>query len=243
MYHHSRERRAIRSSHKSYRSGNGDQRIEFISDLRAILHDEGNRFRDGLGLVGFEGTGDHGGRLTGGGEHEFEGNLFLLDFAAIAHEISGDDNDDESSYVDEESDETNRKAQVSKIRVLVVDDEQGNLDTFYRVFRKHFSIVTERSPIQAIERVKSQEFDIVVLDYSMHELNGKELLACIREFRPELPCLFVTAYAEVEEVQDAARELGVNRLIMKPWEKDDLEHWINSTVRVCKIKKASERPS
>ena len=56
----------------------------------------------------------------------------------------------------------------------------------------------------------------------MPAMDGRELLLRARQLYPEIPCIFVTAYAELESVREAARANGVVKLLTKPWDKEAL---------------------
>lgn len=47
-------------------------------------------------------------------------------------------------------------------------------------------------------------------------MDGASFVAKLRESQPRLPCLFLTAYAELEVVRSASRQHGVSAVIMKP---------------------------
>jgi CheY-like chemotaxis protein len=128
-------------------------------------------------------------------------------------------------------------------RVLVIDDEPGNLFTFRRVFASLYDITLASSGREALLRLDAatgdQAFDVVLLDFAMPEMNGAQLLAALREKHPALPCLFLTAYAELEDVKSVSGRYRVAAVIMKPWEKDDVERRIEHALRLSKTKRAT----
>jgi response regulator RpfG family c-di-GMP phosphodiesterase len=128
-------------------------------------------------------------------------------------------------------------------RVLLIDDEPGNLFTFRRVFASKYDITLASSGKEALMRLDAatgdQAFDVVLLDFAMPEMNGARFLAALREKHPTLPCLFLTAYAELEEVKNVSGRYRVAAVIMKPWEKDDVERRIEHALRLSKMKRAT----
>ena len=127
-------------------------------------------------------------------------------------------------------------------RLLVVDDEPGNLFTFKRVLRLVYDITLASSASQALEALQrsggATSFDVLVADYGMPVMNGAELLLKVRQSHPALPCIFLTAYAELDEVKAASRKYGVAAVIMKPWERADVERWVDHSIRIARMKRS-----
>jgi CheY-like chemotaxis protein len=127
-------------------------------------------------------------------------------------------------------------------RLLVVDDEPGNLFTFKRVLRLVYDVTLASSAAQALDALErasaATSFDVLLVDYGMPVMNGADLLMKVRLDHPDLPCIFLTAYAELEEVKAAARKYGVVAIIMKPWERADVEHWVDHSIRIARMKRS-----
>ena len=126
-----------------------------------------------------------------------------------------------------------------KPAVLVVDDEPGNLFTFRRVFASQYDITLASSSKEALLRldaaIDERAFDVVLVDFAMPEMNGAEFLTAMRKKHPLLPCLFITAYAELDKVKSASGRYHVAAIILKPWEKDDVERRIEHALRHSKV--------
>lgn len=106
--------------------------------------------------------------------------------------------------------------------VLAVDDESGNLFTLQRVLRRRYEVVMASSSAEALRILKRRDVDVLVTDYAMPEMDGRQLLEAARKRSPGLPCIFVTAYAELASVREVARENGVVKLLAKPWDAQTL---------------------
>lgn len=122
-------------------------------------------------------------------------------------------------------------------RVLVVDDEHANLSTFQRALRLRCEVKTATSGESALRLLQENPVDVLVTDYAMPGMNGRELLHKARLLLPGLPCILVTAYAELDEVRDAARTSGVVKVLMKPWDKETLFYWINHCAGIASMRK------
>ena len=124
---------------------------------------------------------------------------------------------------------------------MVVDDEPSNLFTFQRALRSEFDVVMASEPEEALGLLSRRSFDVLVLDFAMPGMNGQQLLEKARAIDPDIPCIFVTAYAELHSVRDAARNNGVVKLLMKPWEKDTLTRWLYHCTSMVRMKKTVGR--
>jgi DNA-binding NtrC family response regulator len=82
------------------------------------------------------------------------------------------------------------------IDVLVVDEDEDMLDlteTFLERESDQITVTTEKHPPTAAERASSGEFDCVVSDLRMPEMDGIELSQHLSEQRPDLPVFLFTA--------------------------------------------------
>lgn len=103
------------------------------------------------------------------------------------------------------------------IDVLVVDEDPDVLEltgTFLERESDRISVETEASAIAAIERIDDREFDCIVSDFRMPEMNGLELFETVDEEYPDLPFFLFSAAADSEE-GERAREAGVDDFVQK----------------------------
>ncbi len=106
--------------------------------------------------------------------------------------------------------------------ILFVDDELMLQKIFDRlVSRNNMKVTCCSSAVQAVDALKKQEFDLVVTDFMMPDMDGLELLAHIRQEYPDLGVIMVTAHANV---QHAVRTMqaGAIDYIAKPFQPDVL---------------------
>jgi putative two-component system response regulator len=103
-------------------------------------------------------------------------------------------------------------------KILAVDDEPFNLDLIEAAFIEYdnVEIVNARDGFEALDIIAKDEFDVVLLDISMPDMDGMEVLQKIRadERLSELPILMVTANSEIE---NEALELGATDFLAKPY--------------------------
>ncbi len=109
-------------------------------------------------------------------------------------------------------------------RILMVDDEQMIADLGTRILGQlGYHVVTRTSAIDAIEVFRSSpdQFDLVITDYAMPDLNGIELATKILEIRQNVPVIVCTAGRD-RIADHAARSLGIQAFVMKPLDRRQL---------------------
>lgn len=101
-------------------------------------------------------------------------------------------------------------------RLLLVDDEAAirELHTLYFQMQG-FSIVTASNAIDALQEVYSHQFDIVILDLSLGDSNGINLIEPIKAAQPHAPIFIYTANEYDEIVRQEAFKLGASRFLSK----------------------------
>ncbi len=106
--------------------------------------------------------------------------------------------------------------------VLLVDDEAEFIETLgKRLTRRGLTVHLASSGQEALDTVAANDLDVVVLDVKMPGMDGIEALQKIKDLKPGLEVLMLTAHANVE-VAMRGMELGAFDYLMKPVELDDL---------------------
>ena len=102
--------------------------------------------------------------------------------------------------------------------ILIVDDIAANRDILRRRFARHgFEVAEADGGNRAIQLTQQQTFDLVLLDVTMPDIDGIEVLKRIRAYQPtaSLPVIMVTAKSEGEGVAEAF-SAGANDYVTKP---------------------------
>jgi DNA-binding NtrC family response regulator len=118
-------------------------------------------------------------------------------------------------------------------KIIVVDDEDQilqALDTFFGM--RGYEVVTLNDPNAALERIEMEKFHVALLDINMPQVTGIELLKRIKEARPTVQVIMMTAYTTIEKAIECV-ENGASDYLLKPFQ--DLEEL--STI----VKMAAER--
>lgn len=117
------------------------------------------------------------------------------------------------------------------IRILVVDDEPA----IRRALRPPlmelgFQLAEASRGEEALQALRAQPYDVVLLDVNMPGLGGIETLRRIRAFAPRLPVLILTV-RDQEEDKVEALDLGADDYVTKPFSTRELIARIRSAVR------------
>lgn len=117
-------------------------------------------------------------------------------------------------------------------RVLVVDDEKDFLELFIKRFgKRNLNVAGVDSGYAALEYLKTNPVDVVVLDVKMPKLDGIETLKEIKKRLPQVEVILLTGHGSVESgVQGMSH--GAYDYVLKPFKIDEL---------LFKIRKAFER--
>ena len=106
---------------------------------------------------------------------------------------------------------------------MVVDDEIKECDLLERfIERKGYDIITFYSGEKALEKVKYECPDVILLDIKMPGMDGIEVLRDIRQFDKDVGIIMVTAMNDEATGKEAIR-LGANDFINKPVDLNLLE--------------------
>lgn len=118
-------------------------------------------------------------------------------------------------------------------RVLAVDDNSINLMITKKNVERipGYTCHTVDRGVEAVELIKSQEFDLILMDINMPEMDGYEATRLIREFNPTIPIIALTALNS-GEVAERAQNSGMNHVITKPFDFDNFEFIILSYTTV-----------
>ena len=129
---------------------------------------------------------------------------------AIEFEIQNDDSNDLIALT--------QKSDYLKLNVLVVEDNKINQLVTKKIIEKFNSTcVIAEDGFQAIELLKTQTFDIILMDINMPNIDGFETSKLIREKGIKTPIIALTAYSK-SEIIDKATASGIDDILIKPFE-------------------------
>ena len=111
---------------------------------------------------------------------------------------------------------------MEQMKMMLVDDEERFLSTTKKLLsRKGCEIETALSGSEALEKLASQTFHVVILDVKMPGMDGIETLKMIKRRFPLVEVIMLTGHATVESAVDGLKS-GATDYLMKPTDIDDL---------------------
>jgi two-component system response regulator PilR (NtrC family) len=123
------------------------------------------------------------------------------------------------------------------INILIVDDDRSLRKMLAFVLEKEgFQVEEAISGLDALKKLKGRNFDLVISDIRMPDLNGIELLKKIKTHDQDLPVIMITAYAATNDAIEAMK-LGAEDYIMKPFNLEELKIIINKSLHKKNIER------
>jgi len=109
-------------------------------------------------------------------------------------------------------------------KVLVVDDDAVVGKSFNRVLTrdKGYVVITAQSGAEALEKMRTQKYDLVFTDIKMPGMDGVELAARVKANQPWTPVVIITGYGTTAN-EARAKEVGVSDFMRKPLSPEMIE--------------------
>lgn len=117
-------------------------------------------------------------------------------------------------------------------RIIAVDDEEGIVDSL-SIFLKRsgYDFVGITDPLEAIERVKNEHFDLMILDFIMSPIHGDKVVEEIRIFNKDLYILLLTGHKDLAPPLETIRRLDIQGYCEKSNKFDQLLLLIESGIK------------
>ena len=117
-------------------------------------------------------------------------------------------------------------------RIICVDDEPGVLDNLSVFFKRNgYDFVGITNPLEAIELVKKEHFDLMLLDYIMTPIHGDQVVEEIRKFNRELYILLLTGHSELAPPLEIIKKLDIQGYCEKAANNDQLQLLVESGIK------------
>jgi DNA-binding NtrC family response regulator len=108
------------------------------------------------------------------------------------------------------------------IRLLLVDDERDFVNILAkRIRRRNIDVAKAYSGAEAIQALRGQQFDVVVLDLKMEDMDGIEVLKMLKIMDPRLAVIMLTGHGSAEAAEQGIK-LGAFDYLTKPYEMEEL---------------------
>jgi DNA-binding NtrC family response regulator len=105
----------------------------------------------------------------------------------------------------------------NSITILIVDDELMMRKLMEKILVKDgYKVITAENGDDAVKKLAEHDINLVISDMQMPEMNGFELLKHVKQERPQVGVIIMTAYGDTYTVKDALL-LGADEYITKPF--------------------------
>lgn len=123
-------------------------------------------------------------------------------------------------------------AESNGYKIIVVDDEQGIVDSL-SIFLKRsgYDFTSLTNPLEAIERVRNEHFDMMILDFMMDPIHGDEVVEEIRKFNKDLYILLLTGHKDLAPPLETIKRLEIQGYCEKSDKFDQLLLLIESGIK------------
>ncbi len=120
--------------------------------------------------------------------------------------------------------------QKENFKILAVDDEQGIIDSL-AIFLNHYDFRGVTDPLEAIELVKKEHFDLMILDFLMMPIHGDQVVEEIRKFNKNLYILLLTGHKDLAPPLETIKRLDIQGYCEKSDKFDQLLLLIESGIK------------
>lgn len=120
--------------------------------------------------------------------------------------------------------------------ILVVDDDPGHLTTLKTIIKSwNYRVETATDGSEAIEAVRVQPFDLILMDVRMARMSGIEALKQIKSYNPAIPILIMTAFSSVDSAVEALKA-GAYDYLTKPLDFEALKLTVDRALEHIRLK-------
>jgi DNA-binding response OmpR family regulator len=108
-------------------------------------------------------------------------------------------------------------------KILIVDDEEQVRTYLSKVLSitGDFSVEVAETAEEALEKIQSMDFDLVLVDLKLPKMDGLQLITEIVNFKPEILTVLITGRASIDSAVEAMKR-GASDYITKPFDHDDM---------------------
>ncbi|WP_456325873.1 response regulator [Desulfonauticus submarinus] len=106
--------------------------------------------------------------------------------------------------------------------ILIIDDEIAFVDVLKkRLEKRKFQVDVAYSGQEGIQLLRKKDFDLVLLDLKMEDMDGLDVLNILRRMIPNLPVILLTGHASEETIKKGML-LGAHAYVLKPCDLEEL---------------------
>ena len=126
---------------------------------------------------------------------------------------------------------------MNSVRLLIVEDERSQRLLLKKILEKNqYAVDTAETGQRAIDAFQEQDYDCVLLDQRLPDMNGLEILERLKTINPIVPVIIMTAYANVADAVKAMKR-GAFHYLTKPVSTDELMVIISKAAETMALKR------
>lgn len=125
---------------------------------------------------------------------------------------------------------------VAKPRVIYIDDNPQNLQSFKAAFRRDFEVFTTAAQEEAFAMIARERIEVVIADYKMPGLMGTYFLEQVKIRYPDTVRIMLTGHADLPAVIEAINRSEIFRFLGKPWNEGELRKAIWSAYEIYRTR-------
>lgn len=127
--------------------------------------------------------------------------------------------------------------------LLIVDDDDHVLKSLARLLRsREYSIDCCGGPQEALIQCALQEYDLIISDQRMPDMEGTELFAQIASSFPHTRRILISGYSDFSSVTDAFNDGILHKFVIKPWDNNDLKMLVAEQLKLKQLGVEEELP-
>jgi DNA-binding NtrC family response regulator len=124
------------------------------------------------------------------------------------------------------------------MKILVVDDDAIVIKSCRRILEAEgFEVSSVPGADQALEAIRTSDFDLLLIDVKMPKHDGMYLMREIKKNWPEIPTIIMSGYPTPETIAEVLR-LGATLFIPKPFRPDELVKSIRQVLKNMPLKRS-----
>ncbi len=129
-----------------------------------------------------------------------------------------------------------------KNSILIVEDSPEMVYPFVELLSDSYTVITATKGKIAIEKIQSdrQDIDLVILDFKLPDISGLDVLKKIKNIKPHVPVILITAYGDENIAVEAFRN-GARDYMKKPFNYNELIKKIEFNLKLRSVDKSKER--
>src|SRR5262245_9756630 len=122
-----------------------------------------------------------------------------------------------------------------RLRVLVVDDERFHAETVAESLERHgYACTIATSGKEGAKRIDQEEFDVILTDLKMGDLDGLAIVRKAKKEQPEAEVVVITGFGDVKSAVQAIKE-GAGHYLLKPLDLGELRAIVDKSAERLRL--------